>query len=439
MNVPTLKQHPKSDGCGEYYVTADIHKATVTLNCTSVSKELYRKLGYSPGEELPERLTWKLYEMNHHEIEETSLDEEKIQNYAQSRINKDIDDKGLSEERLRELHGFIFERHPEVENIMKLGEVYGISIPERFRGNSRENSTRFRDDIVTTAVENWGISGQKEKISGDHNLQKQFREMYQHPRKVTDVRIDESTLYELDCTDLPVSYFSLYDHRENDDPEIITEEVPESEFTIDFQVGFTTDRETHRFTLRRGRIVNWSFGNSPGEIEEVDEGIYESPDRYRHGLTKERNELRDILEDFFEKHGGYALSNAGLGTRLDSYSATVASRGAPSFEERENEKNLIWIDREDELLLVETLHYQGDRFENHYITKRTIISENEAEIKDVGKLSSCEVETDLELKEESKELRISNHDVNAYDGIGSSDIPLTDKVYDRLKDILETE
>lgn len=427
--MATLKERSQKT-LRDYYVTADVRGTSVTLRCSSASEELYRKLGFSPGDELPERVTWKLYEMGLHGIEETRLDEEEVDSHAESRVSRDADDRELSDERLRGIHKFVAERFPDVGNVIELGDVYGYSIPKRFRTNKRGMARRL-DDTVFEAVGQWEIFEQEKLIARDSGLQERLCQMYEHPRGVSGVMTGESVLYELDCTDLPVSSFALYDHRRNDDLDLIADadEVPEPVEGVDFQVGFVTDRETHRFSIRNGMVINWSFGDSSDGLDEVDDDIQEGPDRYRHGLTEERNQLRGILGEFFDEHDSYSLSDAGLESRLDSYSATVTGRGAPSFEERAKEKHLLWIEKEDGLLLVETGSgsYAG-----------TIISEDEVESDRAGEIR-VEIETTVELEHETQELIVSTNSVGTIDGFGSSDIPLTDKVYARLKELIEAQ
>ncbi|TKX41606.1 hypothetical protein EXE41_17790 [Halorubrum sp. SD690R] len=71
--MPVLKRYSESYDKGGYYVHAPIdgYSHPIPLQTPNVTAQIYRELGYESGDQVPNELTWKLYNIGLHWTENT--------------------------------------------------------------------------------------------------------------------------------------------------------------------------------------------------------------------------------------------------------------------------------------------------------------------------------------------------------------------------------
>lgn len=446
--MPTLRENPdRSDEATGYYVVAEVDGGIVTLDTPELVIELYAKLDFNAGDELPGRLVWKLYELGFHEIDGSDIPVSEVEDYAETHVSRDLTDIELSDERVREIHDFMLERFPEHGRVMKLGEAYGLELleehtPDEIGDIEHGSEPAFQDEVAAEAAEEWGLTDEEidsvtgfDGNRGDFELEDLTGDLYIHPREVVDLDPGLYQTYTLSSDDLSVDEFLVHDYRLSDTESLYgVSEIPGDPASVDFQIEFRVNNLTHWFTVRDGWIIRQATVREEVQLEpdgDFGEMSVES-DRFRHKLLMQRDELLDVIYRFFKELRNYIMSSSGLEKELARYREEITWAVAPHFDETEELEELLWLEADEGLTLVRVSVKSPEK--DKYRIKLIRFTESDVWSLQTGFVSEgySGPEVSATLDEEARELRLSGQETGVWDGSWRSKIPVTESISSRL-------
>lgn len=348
--MPVLKEYADSNPKDGYYVHAPISDRDhpLPLQTPEVTEEIYRELGYRPiekgpdgGVDVPNELTWTLYNVNLHWTENSGpqgdpsdLDFDKLRDKAGPELTDNDIETILSytEDYRGQYQSRVNDLREELAEDSETSSGSGGTVPSFQKLLEDSSSEPSFDDDVEAKLEQWEPSSivdddyepehtigellstprseYREALASVPDLGELLQVYADHSWEVDTVRGGEGGLkVSFDTEDIPdIRDWSATDHRFSEDEQDfkIFASVGNCKFTFEISDNYISDFDTsvaHEFLDKFELPPDDYWGY---EVHNQD------PNEIMHTLVSNLSGLIPVLEEFFDDIPDYNLESTGL-------------------------------------------------------------------------------------------------------------------------------